>query len=241
MPVLDGVGDVLDQARAEHRRRNAEDEIAELLHRVVVRLRHRAAGRIGAAGDRVDRMHAAIARRRQMALRIDDERKPRFHDRTIQRDERRYGVGRSALRRGCHLRIRADERIGVGARARSASEGLRMARTAAGRVVARPQSMAGRVDHRAIDGIDFDETLESIVEVLLLRAAQRRKRQAGTDAAGANAGITSRIVVLLVLRLRGKRLGQTECEKKHRRQGRRRGLHETPPQVSGFAPDRTAP
>ena len=176
-------------------------------------------------------MHAAVARRRQMPLRIDDERKARLEHRTVRQHERRKHVGRAVGRCRCDLRIRADERIRVRARAGTARGRLRMACAATGRVVARPEAMARCVGLRSVDGIDLDEAVEPVLEVLLLRAAQCRERQPGTETTGAGAGIACGIVVLESLRVCRGRCVQSECNKDEQgRQGRRRGLHQTSPQ-----------
>jgi hypothetical protein len=121
-------------------------------------------------------VHAAVACLREVPGRIDDVRKSRLQHRTVHRDEGRNSV-RCAIHRGSgHLRIDADERIRIRARTRSAGERLGMARAATRGVVAGAQSVAGFAGQRSIDGIDLDESIESVVEILELRSTQRGER-----------------------------------------------------------------
>ena len=62
------VGNVFDQARPEHRRGDAEDQIPELLHLREVRLRHLATGRVASTGDGEEVVHPAVGSLRQRPL-----------------------------------------------------------------------------------------------------------------------------------------------------------------------------
>src|SRR5438552_5867264 len=123
------VGDLLDQARAEHRRRNPEDHVAARELALEVRLRERASRRVGAAGDREQVVHASVRR----AIRVLHE--PRLAHRSFRRDEGWHRVLRA---------VRAGERdLGIHRGARPADRRVQMAAGAAVEVHRGPQAVGG--------------------------------------------------------------------------------------------------
>ena len=123
------IGDLLDQARAEHRRGNPEDHVAARELTLEVRLRERASRRVGAAGDREEVVHAPVGR----AVRVVHE--PRLAHRPLGRDERRHRVGRA---------VRPGERdLGIHRGARSADRRVQVAAGAAVEVHRGPEAVGG--------------------------------------------------------------------------------------------------
>ena len=78
-----GIGDVFDQSGAEYRRRNAEDQIAELLHLIEIRLSKIAGSRVRAASNGEQTVDTSIGSSTERTVGIDGEREAGFPHRTV--------------------------------------------------------------------------------------------------------------------------------------------------------------
>ena len=162
-----GVLDLLDQASAEDRRRDAKDQIVAGRFALEVWLGQDTPGGIGPAGDGVDVVDASVAR--AVAL----ELKPRLADRPGGADEEGDDVPGPGPRRHRDLRI--------GGRTRAPDGRLRV--TCAARVGVEPRPQARL--HR----LDLEERREPGLEERLFGGRQPRQRAPGPGRLTADARI----------------------------------------------------
>ncbi len=89
------IRNIFDQARSEHRRRDAEDHIVEFRGLIEIRLAHAAARRVRAACDREEFMHVAVLSIAQRAIGTHHEREPHGEHGPIGCDEWWYNIRRT--------------------------------------------------------------------------------------------------------------------------------------------------
>src|ERR1700722_19716458 len=185
-----GVGDIFDQTRAEGGRGDSEYQIFVALHLGEVGLRHGAAGRVAAASNGENVVHAAVGDLRvHRAIGINGVGEAGFAHRSISGDEKRNLIRGAVIVANGGLRILADERIGGGAWAGATDSGLGVAAGTTVGIESGTEAFTRLAGRGAADRVNLDEAVETVLEKLELRRRKCRQRLAGIDAASAHAGI----------------------------------------------------
>src|SRR5271156_3342160 len=150
-----------------------------MLHLLEVRLRHDAADGVRAAGDGEDVVHAAVGSLGDGAAGAEGEGKARFANGAVGRDEERNLIGGAGIEADGHLRILTDEGINCGAGAGAADGRLGVTTGATGGIETGAETFSRLAGNVAADGINLQETRETVLEELELRRGQSSERLAG--------------------------------------------------------------